>query len=92
MNYSFDPRTIIPIGQYGTYYPTTRITDNWGILTVEKGGLISADWGKISLSIPISIDKNLIKGDGWMLELHDQYTVEADEQKRNYYLKKNVQK
>ncbi|SJN31871.1 hypothetical protein MUK51_18450 [Sphingobacterium faecium] len=63
-----------------------------GILTVEKGGLISADWGKISLSIPISIDKNLIKGDGWMLELHDQYTVEADEQKRNYYLKKNVQK
>lgn len=36
MNYSFDPRTIIPIGAYGTYYPTTRITDNWVSLLLKK--------------------------------------------------------
>ncbi|ULT23416.1 hypothetical protein KUH03_30120 [Sphingobacterium sp. E70] len=46
MNYSFDPRAIIPVENFGTYYPTTRITDIWGILTVEKGALISPDWKK----------------------------------------------
>ncbi len=87
MNYSFDPRTIIPIENFGTYYPTTRITDLWGILTVEKGALIAPDWKKISLSLPTFSDKNLVKGDGWILELQDNYTIEVDQQK-NSYLKK----
>lgn len=87
MNYSFDPRTIIPVENFGTYYPTTRITDVWGILTVEKGALISPDWKKVSLSLPTSIDNNLVKGEGWVLELKGNYTIGVDQQK-NKYLKK----
>ncbi|MDR6735303.1 hypothetical protein [Sphingobacterium sp. 2149] len=86
MNYSFDPRTIIPIENLGTYYPTTRITDAWGILDVTNGALISPDWKKISITKPISIEKNLIKGDGWTLELNSNYTIEIDQQ-NNFYLK-----
>ncbi|WP_104383028.1 hypothetical protein [Sphingobacterium sp. HMA12] len=91
MNYSFDPRTIVPIESDGTYYPSTRITDVWGILTVEKGALISPDWKKISLSLPVSIDKNLVKGDGWILELRGSYTIEIDQQKNKYLKKQEVQ-
>jgi len=87
MNYSFDPRTIIPVENFGTYYPTTRITDVWGILTVEKGALISPDWKKVSLALPTSIDNNLVKGEGWVLELKGNYTIGVDQQK-NKYLKK----
>lgn len=90
MNYSFDPRTIIPVENFGTYYPTTRITDVWGILTVEKGALISPDWKKISLSMPTSIDNNLVKGDGWVLELKGNYTIEVDQQKNKYLRKIEV--
>lgn len=92
MNYSFDPRAIIPIGEYGTYYPTARITDVWGILTIENGGLMSPDWNRILLSVPLSIEGNIIKGDGWRLELSGDYSVDKDDQKRNYYLKKGVPK
>lgn len=86
MNYSFDPRTIIPIENLGTYYPTTRITDVWGVLDVTNGALISPDWKKVSITNPISIEKNLIKGDGWILELNSNYTIEVDQQ-NNFYLK-----
>lgn len=86
MNYSFDPRTIIPIENLGTYYPTTRITDVWGILDVKNGALISPDWKKVSITKPTSIEKNLIKGDGWILELNSNYTIEIDQQ-NNFHLK-----
>ncbi len=34
---SFDPRNLIPLEEYGTVYPTKRVSDNWGILTVTEG-------------------------------------------------------
>ncbi|HEX6889868.1 MAG TPA: hypothetical protein VF141_04230, partial [Chryseolinea sp.] len=52
MNISFDPRNLIPLENYGTVYPNLRITDNWGILTVEDGALLSADWSKVVVTVP----------------------------------------
>ena len=52
MNVSFNPSNLIPLDTYGTVYPTLRITDNWGILTVEDGALLSADWSKVIVTAP----------------------------------------
>lgn len=88
MNVSFDPRNIIPIEDKGTVYPKIRVTDLWGILTVENGALISPNWNKISLTNPIKTGGKKIIGDGWTLELTDGYMVERDETSRNYNLTK----
>jgi hypothetical protein len=88
MNFSFDPRNIFPIEDKGTVYPNLRITDRWGILTVEKGALISSGWDKISITNPISIDGNKIAGDGWTLELEEGYTIEKEQSTGNFILKK----
>lgn len=53
MNVSFDPRNIIPVEDKGTVYPQIRVTDNWGILEVTKGALMSPNWDKISVSSPV---------------------------------------
>ena len=37
MNIQFDPRNLEPLGELGTVYPTMRISDVWGILTVSGG-------------------------------------------------------
>lgn len=71
MNVSFDPRNIIPIEDKGTVYPNIRVTDLWGILTVENGALMGVNWDKISITNPITIEENKIVGDGWTLELTD---------------------
>lgn len=86
MGITFDPRNIVPIKNIGTVYPTIRVTDNWGILTVEKGALLSADWENIIVSEPKEINDSIIKGDGWKLELKENWKVEKTT--TNYELKK----
>jgi hypothetical protein len=85
MNISFDPRNITALDSIGQVYPVARIIDNWGILTVEKGVLISPDWKKATLSAPVEITEQLITGDGWTLELKQGYILLKEYQ--NYILK-----
>lgn len=88
MNVSFDPRNIMPIEDKGTVYPNIRVTDNWGILTVENGALMSSNWDKISVTIPVKNENKNISGDGWTLELKDGYSVTKNENTGNYKLTK----
>ncbi|MGG7438514.1 hypothetical protein ACQ7CU_10550 [Chryseobacterium arthrosphaerae] len=91
MNVSFDPRNMVPIEDKGTVYPNIRVTDKWGILTVENGALMSPNWDKISISNPTQITDKKISGDDWALELSNGYTVEKDQTSGNYKLKKTIQ-
>lgn len=86
MNVSFDPRNILPIADLGTVYPTIRIADNWGILDVKSGALMAPNWDKITVSKPIKTEGQRIEGDGWVMQLKDQYTVQKDESQNNYEL------
>jgi len=89
MNVSFNPSNLIPLDTYGTVYPTLRITDNWGILTVEDGALLSADWSKVIVTVPEENNNGFVKGKGWTLELNaDRYVIVRDEATSNYYLRK----
>jgi len=88
MNVSFDPRSLVPVEDHGTVYPTIRVTDRWGLLVVENGALMSADWAKISLTIPLEIGDKKVQGDGWILTLVDGYSVKKDEKSGNYVLLK----
>ncbi len=71
----FDPRNIMPFKNMGTVYPNMRISDNWGILTVEKGALLGKNWHKVTVSIPTEITDTIIKGDGWKLELNKSWKL-----------------
>ncbi|MFP8894102.1 hypothetical protein [Chryseobacterium sp. EZn1] len=89
MNVSFDPRNIMPVEDLGTVYPNIRITDLWGILTIENGALMSPNWDKISISNPVKTENRKVSGDGWTLELKHGYTITKDEGSGNYKLSKN---
>jgi hypothetical protein len=86
MNIGFDPGNIIPIENKGSVYINARITDNWGILTVNNGCLMSPGWDKISLSVPLKTENKTVRGDGWTLELTDGYMVSKNENTGNYSL------
>lgn len=81
MNFSFDPRNITPLENFGTVYPNLRVTDDWGILTVEDGALLAANWSKVTVSEPIEISNELVKGNGWQLELNPKWRVEKTNNK-----------
>jgi hypothetical protein len=86
MNVSFDPRNIMPIEDKGTVYPNIRVTDLWGILTVENGALMSPNWDKISVTKPTKTEGRNVAGEGWTLELTDAYLLKKDEASGNYKL------
>ena len=88
MNVSFDPRNIMPIEDKGTVYPNIRVTDKWGILIVENGALMSANWSKISVTVPLENSNKNISGEGWRLELNEGYAVTKNESTGNYSLTK----
>lgn len=87
MNISFDPRNIFPLGSAGTIYPNIRISDNWGILTVEQGALMSPNWDKISIGLPETFTAEAVTGLGWKLQLKKGYTLEKTTS-GNYILRK----
>ncbi|MCK5029500.1 MAG: hypothetical protein KAR57_07695 [Bacteroidales bacterium] len=64
MNISYNPGNLIPYRDLGTVYPNLRITDNWGVLTVEKGALVGKNWGKVIVSEPTKKTDKIIEGDG----------------------------
>ena len=41
-----------------------------GILTVKNGALIDINWGFVIVSKPTEITDSIVKGNGWVLELH----------------------
>jgi hypothetical protein len=89
MQFAFDPRNIMPLEDKGTVYPNIRITDKWGILTVESGALVSPNWKKVSLSKPTDISDKKVIGDGWILELEEGYKL-TEMEEGNYKLIRNT--
>jgi hypothetical protein len=88
MSVSFDPRNIMPIEGYGTVYPTLRVSDNWGILTVSNGALLGTNWDKITVSEPTLINTDKVVGNGWAIDLNSGYFIEKNSSDNNYSLKK----
>lgn len=85
MNMSFDPRTVQPLGDDGTVYPSIRVSDVWGILEVTKGGaLMSSDFMTITVPLPGGVGADPLNGDGWSLELAEGWHVRPGERRGDY--------
>lgn len=68
MKVQFDPRTLQPLDEVGTVYPTLRITDDWGVLEASEGALLAADWSAVVVAAPDAAEAPL-SGPGWQLTL-----------------------
>ena len=83
MNLQFDPRNQRPLGDAGTVYPTLRITDDWGILTVTGGALLAPDFMTVTVEAP---EDGAAHGEGWTLELNPGWRLAAGGRPGSYVL------
>lgn len=88
MSMELNPGNLVPLDSLGTVYPTIRVVDVWGILTVSNGALMNPTFSRIYVSAPGSRSASPIQGDGWTLELNAAWTVAAGERKGDYVVKK----
>lgn len=86
--FDFEPEDIHSLDTLGTLYNSMRVSDNWGKLTVDKGGcLISNSFKLIRITAKgFKIDKNHISGEGWHLILNSNWELVPVEQ--NYFVRK----
>lgn len=86
--FDFEPEEIHSLDSLGTLYNSIRVSDNWGKLTVEKGGcLVSNNLKFLRVTAKsFKTDKNHISGDGWHLILNNDWELIPVEQ--NYFVRK----
>ena len=73
MNVTFDPGEVSVLAGHGTIYASLRLTDSWGVLTVNDGALILSDWSGVVVPAPESgADYTLELADGWSLVPGDE--------------------
>lgn len=75
-SFSFDPNTVTPLPPEGTVYGVIRAAADWGVLTVEKDGLLSADWSRLTVTrAGATRTDDGLKGEGWTLALKPEWRV-----------------
>jgi len=89
-SFDFEPEDIHSLDTLGTIYNSMRVSDNWGKLTVDKGGcLVSNNLKFIRITAKaFKADKNHISGDGWHLILNSEWELVPVDQ--NYFVKKLI--
>ena len=87
-NFDFEPENIRSLDTLGTIYSAIRVSDNWGKLTVDKGGcLVSYNLKFLRITAKnFKESKNRIYGDGWHLILNNNWELVKVEQ--NYFVRK----
>lgn len=90
MQIQFDPRSLQPLGDLGTVYPTVTISDVWGILKVTGGALVSEPGRRSIAIVPAPEDPSArpLNGNGWALELKEGWTVRAGKREGDFVVEK----
>jgi hypothetical protein len=86
--FDFEPEDIHSLDTLGILYNSMRVSDNWGKLTVDKGGcLVSSNFKYLRITAKgYKADKNRISGEGWQLTLNSDWELVAVDQ--NYFVRK----
>ena len=92
VNYSYDPNSVIGIDSSNTVYPTMRLVDPWGVLTVTNGAWLERDATghlvRARVVAPADLSARPLKGEGWSLEVGNGWEVVPGERTGDFKLRK----
>jgi hypothetical protein len=73
--FSFNPSTLVSLGDANTVYPTFHATAEWGTLDVTDGVLVPTDFSRATLAAPKDTTGPHLQGPGWTLDLASGWSV-----------------
>jgi hypothetical protein len=73
--FSFNPSTLVSLGDANTVYPTFHATAEWGTLDVTDGVLVPTDFSRATVAAPKDTQGPHLEGPGWTLELGAGWNV-----------------
>ncbi|HVW83814.1 MAG TPA: hypothetical protein VHB50_04010, partial [Bryobacteraceae bacterium] len=73
---SFNPGSLVSLGDAGTVYPTGTFVSRWGRLQVEDvGALLAPDNQSLRVTAPADNQARPLTGPGWRLELNSGWAI-----------------
>jgi hypothetical protein len=92
VNYSFNPNNVIAIDATNSVYPTLRMVDNWGVLTVTNGAWLergpTGHLVRARVPAPQDLSARPLQGAGWSLELANGWDVVTGERPGDVTIRK----
>ena len=92
VRYSYDPNNVVGIDTNSTVYPTMRLVDAWGVLTVTNGAWLERDASghvvRVRVPAPTDLSARPLKGEGWSLELTNGWEVVPGERSGDVRIRK----
>jgi len=86
--FSFNPSTLVSLGDANTVYPTFHATAEWGTLDVTDGVLVPTDFSRATVAAPKETKGPHLEGPGWTLELAAGWSVVPGARAGSYTLAK----
>ena len=86
MKIQFNPNNLLVVPAQGTVYPTLRVSDRWGVLDVDDGALIDANWQHVQVAAPTDTQGHPLQGKGWRLLLEPGWTIVPSKRPGDYTL------
>jgi hypothetical protein len=74
-NFSFNPSTLISLGDGYTVYPTFHAVAAWGTLDVKDGVRVPTDFSSTTLAAPKDTKGPHLEGPGWTIDLAPGWSV-----------------
>jgi hypothetical protein len=84
---SFDPNTIVSLGEAGIVYPARTFEAEWGAIEVrEGGGLVAPDFGMLRVAAPGAPPRSgaVVEGPGWTLRLAPGWVLRSTSRPGDY--------
>ena len=85
--FSFNPSSLIALGDAGTVYPTFHAVAAWGTLDVKDGVLVPTDFSGATVAAPKDTHGSHLEGPGWTLDLASGWSVVPGPNTGNYMLR-----
>jgi hypothetical protein len=86
--FSFNPSTLVSLGDANTVYPTFHATAEWGTLDVTDGVLVPTDFSRATVAAPKETKGPHLEGPGWTLDLAAGWSVVPGARAGSYTLAK----
>jgi hypothetical protein len=86
--FSFNPSTLVSLGDSGTVYPTFHVVSGWGTLDVKDGALVPTDFSRATVAAPKDAKGPHVEGPGWTLELAPGWSIVPATKAGSYTVRK----
>ena len=87
-NFSFNPSSLISLGNGYVVYPTFHAIAKWGTLDVKDGVRLPSDFSSVTLAAPKNTQGSHLEGPGWTIDLAPGSSIVPGSQPGSFILKR----